>query len=77
MCTVAWVRRKRATPAGAGGGTRERSVGVGDRRDAPHHVLPLEVVVGQRGRDVGGVIERLVGVVGVVAAAVGRVVLPR
>jgi len=76
--TVARVRGKRATPAGAGGGARERSVGVPDGRGgAPHHVLPLEVVVGHRGRDVGRVIARLVGVVGVVAAAVGRVVLPR
>jgi hypothetical protein len=66
------VRRQRPAPARRCR-ARERSVGV-HRGRAPHEVLPLQLVVG--GRGVGGVVEGLVGVVGVVAA-VGRVVLPR
>jgi len=72
---VARVRRERAAPARRVG-ARERAVRMPRGRRAPHHVLPLELLVGQGRRDVGRVVERLVGVVGVVAATVGGVVLP-
>ena len=78
MSAVAWMRWKCATSA-RGVGPRKCAVGV--RRQlvlllsVSDQVLSLQIVVRWRSGRVGRVVERLVGVVGVMAA-VGRVVFP-